>query len=191
MELKNGFSDKLLDIGIIATAILREGKQSKYFRAMLRSPDWLEDHAVGELEPGGLLALLNRFGEASGYAEILRQFVECAASTTISDEVFGALMQFPLRQRETWIVSLAHKQLSAKQLWILCQTNVTFECYFTLAIMQYSCSGFDSSALERTLTAFSKSPFGLQLPELLSELTAYSPSSQEKRIVLNQFEEKH
>ena len=186
MEEATDFGGKFFDINAIAAAILDGGAQSEYGKRMRHSPDWLEEHADGTLDPGRLLALLHRFGEIGNFTEILRQFIECAAPSTISDEVFDALIAFPRRQRETWIVSLAHKQLSAEQLWALCRTNVTFECYFTLAIMQYSRSDFDYDAFKRTLTAFSESPFAPQLPELLSELAASPASSHEKQALLQE-----
>lgn len=172
------------DVNLVCRDILVNQKRSEYFALLSANPDWLEENCTAVLSEE-LLVKLVRLGKKDGaYASVIEQFVDYATPDAITDSVFQDLLSFPEGLRESMVVCLSHKSLRSKQLEVLCAANVTFECYYELAILQYRNPEYDVSALKATIEAFRASKFAEQLPVLLKEIAMYSTDSVEKQSMI-------
>lgn len=174
------------DVNAVCNDLLQNGTASPYFTQLTDEPDWLEENCVSSLNEARLFDLIYTAKWQHTFFSALLQFVEYAAPEAISDRVFSALMNLPTPFRNDVIVSLSHKQLSAAQLEVICATNITFECYYCLASDQFQQAAYSADDLRRTLHRFQCSKFGEQMPYLLAELSERTPSSEEKRRVVEE-----
>lgn len=160
--------------------IIENRYNSVYFPLLSENPDWLEENCTVVLSEQLLFELVCLGKNDERYTPILGQFVEYATPEAITDRVFHGLLSFPEAVREEMVIRLSHKSLRPQQLKILCATDVTFECYYTLAIYQYSSPECDVSDLQETVCKFRASKFGDQLPLLLEEVALYRTDCMEK-----------
>ena len=170
-----------VEVNIVCNDLIQKGCHSPYFTLVSEVPDWLEENCVSMLKEAYLFDLIRISKIQTDLFPILLPFVEYADPNAISDRVFCELMNLPELFQNGVIISLAHKQLSAAQLEMLCSKNITFECYYTLAIEQFQQSTYSDDDLRKTLLRFQHSKFGAQLPCLLAELSSLPPSGSQKR----------
>lgn len=170
------------EINMVCNDLTQNGTDSPYFASVSTIPDWLEENCVSTLKEACLFDLICTSKERKLFPVVL-PFVEYADSNAITDRVFCELMNLPEPFQNDVIVSLAHKQLSAAQLKTLCSNNITFECYYTLAIYQFQESAYSTDDLRKTLHEFQHSKFGEQLPFLVEELRNLPPSNEQKRLL--------
>lgn len=170
------------EVNMVCNDLIQKGTGSPYFTPISAIPDWLEENCVSVLKEVCLFDLICTSKKRKLFSVVL-PFVEYAASNAITDRVFCELMNLPEPFQNDVIVSLAHKPLSAAQLETLCSRNITFECYYTLAIYQFQESAYSADDLRKTLHKFQHSKFGEQLPCLLSELLRLTPSNEQKRFL--------
>lgn len=182
MALQNGFNK--VDVNLVCEDIVANKMRSCYFKILSEMPDWLEEHGISDLLEQPLFNLICVGKHNARYARILTQFVDYAMPDVITDSVFNALMKLPKGMRDDVVVCLSHKELSPGQLKHLCATNVTFECYYILAIYQFQHSECSNADLQETLCRFKSSIFGEQLPYLLRELLALPSDNIEKRTTI-------
>ena len=173
-----------VEVNIVCNDLIQKGCHSPYFTLVFEVPDWLEENCVSALKEAYLFDLIRTSKMQTDLLPILLPFVEYADPGAISDRVFCELMNLPELFQNDLIISLAHKQLSAAQLETLCSKNITFECYYTLAIEQFQRSTYSNDDLRKTLLRFQHSKFGTQLPCLLAELSSLPPSGKEKQLTL-------
>ncbi len=174
------------DVNAVCNDLLQNGTASPYFVQLTDEPDWLEENGASSLKEARLFDLICTANRQHTLFPALLQFVEYAAPEAISDRVFSALMNLPAPFRNDVLVSLSHKQLSAAQLEVLCATNITFECYYCLASDQFQQAAYSAEDLRHTLHRFQCSKFGEQMPYLLAELSEQTPSSEEKRRIVEE-----
>lgn len=175
-----------MDVNIVCNDFIQKGRHSPYFTLVSEEPDWLEENCVSVLKEACLIELIRISKMQNDLFSILLPFVEYADPTAISDRVFCELMDLPESFQDGVIISLAHKKLSISQLDTLCSKNITFECYYTLAIEQFQQSTYSDNDLRKTLLRFQCSKFGAQLPCLLTELSSLPPSSPQKRLTVEE-----
>lgn len=171
-----------VEINIVCNDLIRRGTDSPYFAPVSMIPDWLEENCVSALKEVCFFDLICATKQRN-LLSLLLPFVEYADSDAITDRVFRELINLPESFQNDVIISLSHKPLSAAQLETLCSKNITFECFYTLAIYQFQQSVYSADDLRKTLHRFQRSKFGEQLPCLLSELLSMQPNNEQKRLL--------
>lgn len=185
MALWNGSNKK--DVNLVCKDIVANQMCSSYFRYISATPGWLEDNCASTLLEQSLFDLICVGRQDKHYGPILVQFVEYATPEAITDRIFHALLTLSNAVREDIIVCLSHKLLCPRQLKTLCATDVTFECYYTLAIYQYQHPECSVSDLHETINNFRDSKFGAQLPYLLKEISSSASDNIEKRQLITDY----
>lgn len=173
-----------VEVNIVCSDLIQKGRHSPYFALVSEVPDWLEENCVSALKEASLFDLIRTSKMQNDLFPVLLPFVEYADPGAISDRVFCELMNLSELFQNGVIISLAHKQLSAAQLDTLCSKDITFECYYTLAIEQFQRSTYSDDDLRKTLLRFQHSKFGAQLPCLLAELSSLPPSGKQKQLTV-------
>lgn len=177
------------EVNIVCNDLIQRGTDSPYFAPVSMIPDWLEENCVSALREVYLFDLICSSKQRKLFS-LLLPFVEYADSDAITVRVFRELMNLPESFQNDVIVSLAHKPLSAAQLETLCSKNITFECFYTLAVYQFQQSVYSVHDLRNTLHRFQRSKFGEQLPCLLSELLSLPTNNEEKRLLAEEMIER-
>lgn len=182
MEFLN-ISRESIDLNILCKSLVESHEYlNRCLKCVSKNPDWLEENAKGNIDVENLIKLIENSYTNKQYREILPKIIDVTDGSNVNDEIFLKLLNYPyLDVRNEFLISLSHKELTEKQLISLCQLGVTFECYFELAILYYTCENFTINQLKKFLEEFKCCKYSDMYPEMISELECcYKASNEDK-----------
>ena len=182
MELLNCFlKDKSLEN--ISRIILDQLIDVDVFLQLLDdNPNWIEDNINGEITYPTLLKIIGVAYTDQRYGLFLTYIIEIIEGSFIDDFMFNKIIFYPYEDmKERMLISLAHKPLKENQLRCLCDLEISFECYFELAILYYTESGYSLETLKRFIGRILESRYAYIIKELVAELKEYHVASEKMK----------
>ncbi len=108
-----------------------------------QDPDYLDVNIHGIIDPSELMDIITMARRSKRVAVVLGYILNSdkADASSISNDVFYALLSFPGRIRNTYLIDIAHYELSIWQLACINRLNICFEAFMQLAFLlcKYDC----------------------------------------------------
>ena len=157
--------DKLIDLDI-------------FLQLLDDNPDWIEDNISGEITYSTLSEIIEVGYTDQKYGMFLTYIIELIEGCIIDDFMFDKIVFYPYNDiKEKMLISLAHKSLKENQLCRLCDLEISFECYFELAILYYTESEYQLETLKRFIGRVLESRYSYIIKELVMELKEHHVTS--------------
>jgi len=173
MELINTFPENLKSLNELCRHIIMQtsvGRQMS--KAIENYPNLFEDRVIDTtLDADIFLKLYQISLNNPKMSFLLYRIVDILHENSCSNEVLQLLTSYPdVHFRERFVIALSHKKMPVEMLKKLCETNICFECFFELIILQYANDEFSKEDLKNSIAQFLNSPFKEMWPDLVFEL---------------------
>lgn len=155
---------------------------NEYNQQIEENPNWLEEVAYGVIDIDILSSLVNLCITNFALSEFLKDIIEYVDGEYITDDIFNKLCFFPKNSiRKAFLISLAHKDLTEKQLLFLCDTEYVFEPFFELSMRYYRECEYSLEVLQKFLKKFRNTKFATMYNDLVLELYESSDASNKEK----------
>ncbi len=134
--------------------------------------DWLRIHEgeLCEIPENILIQYIYITVVRKKYRKMLNDVIEALSDSSVTETTFNMLYYYPEREcREQVCISLCHMKLNYRQLYLLCQTELTDECYYTLGEQLYWDNDISVQEYDNFMKFFSESKFREHIPFLVHD----------------------
>ncbi len=180
---------KSTDLNDFCLRVLRnENELMSSIKRLSYEPDWIIDNYFGTVDENVLIHIISLADTGRFCESIVLAIFDAVTDSSITDNIIDKVFSIESEiLKEQILIILSHKHLSENQLIKLCETKLTFECYYELASLYYSKKEFSVQILKDFLESFKKSLFSEQYNELIEELLyRYHASNESKKTYVSQ-----
>lgn len=168
----------------LCLSVLRnEDEMMSAIEKLSYEPDWIVDNYFGIVDESVLTQIIALADISQSCENLVLAIFDAVDDSSITDNIIDKAFSIESENlKEQVLIILSHKHLSENQLIRLCETKLTFECYYELAALYYSNKQFSIQNLKDFLESFKKSPYSEQYNDLIAELLhRYHASNESKK----------